>query len=261
MEKKKEMNELIDEVAENPEIAYRPKPTFKSVSLDEKEMLRKRILRRIQPLSQYLYNVGLRKFFVAGGALNVSAPKDIDIFFKDEKMFPTIPPEDIVNETRSAITVNQEGCIVQFCRYYEPSLKDLVSSFDFSHIKQGATIVLDQGGATFGWSILVEIHEIFVHPDRYQAGVIGSGFYTGGDYPLSSLFRLFKYWKRDQITDEYRTWSLIQILIRIVDRGFVDYEDFLDQLEAMDLHILPEEWELVGHDVFKDLYELLKKTR
>lgn len=222
----------------------------KHIGFDDEEVLRKRVLRRIQQVSGYLSGIGLKKFYVAGGALSIATPRDIDIFFEKEELFPNIPTKDIVSKTRNAVTVNQQDCVIQFCRYFKPTLEELVSSFDFSHVKQGAVVELLPE---------VMVSKIYVHPDRYRAGVIGSGYYTGGEYPLSSLLRLFKYWQRGEISNEFRTWSMVQILNGMIDRGFTSYGDFLDQLEAVDLHILPEEWEIISLKDFNKLYNLLRK--
>ena len=60
---------------------------------------------------------------------------------------------------------------------------------------------------------------------------------------------------------QYYLMETLKVLRDIVSRGFTDYEDFKDQLDAVDLGLLPEDIKQLDNDVLMDLFELLRKDK
>lgn len=217
-----------------------------------KDIIIKRIKKRL-PL-EYLESINIPKFYIAGNSLNIEKPNDIDIFpvnhadflkiksiFNKEKL-------QILTETKNAVTYSMNGNIIQLCKYYYSSLEELVESFDFAHIKIGAFI---------DFSCKNEIKtEVYFSKDWINSQILHNTWYTGSKYPLSSLIRLVKYAKRNNFINRSYITSIINILNDIIERGYYDYEDFKDQLDAVDLQLLKEEF---NADSMTVLYSLLTR--
>jgi len=223
--------------------------------MNEKEIIKQRIKKRLEnkKIFNFLNYLKLKSIYLAGNSLNASTPKDYDFFFKEIKDFLKVEKklkEKATIVTGNAITIILGQTTLQFCEYFKPSLKELVESFDFAHIKLG--IELQKNNT---W----KVSEIYLSEDFIKARIIGDSFYTGSDYPLASLNRLFKYYKREEISRVMKNKAFLQILINIVRRGFKNYEDFLDQIEAVDLTIPPDDFALIPRNLFIELYNLLKR--
>lgn len=195
-------------------------------------------------------------YFVAGNSCNASAPHDFDVYpwgnafdFREIKSRIEYVRGYVVIETRNALTVNIGGKIIQFCNYNKHDLISLVESFDFAHIQVGVAVNIkwrpgdfedDLGGYECSKIKYVE------YTDNWQrAHMLETTWYTGSDYPLSSLLRTVKYFQRGAYANkfEYKK-DIINILNNIISRGYKDYEDYKDQLAAIDLLLLePEEKE------------------
>ena len=191
-------------------------------------------------------------YFVAGNSCNASAPHDFDVYpWGDDFDFSEIKSRIesvggyVIIETRNALTVNIGGKIIQFCNYNKHDLISLVESFDFAHIQVGVAVSIewrpgDRGGYECSTIKYVE------YTDNWQrAHMLETTWYTGSDYPLSSLLRTVKYYQRGAYANkfEYKK-DIINILNNIISRGYEDYEDYKDQLAAVDLLLLePEEKE------------------
>lgn len=193
-------------------------------------------------------------YFVAGNSCNASAPHDFDIYpWGDKFDFDGIKSRIesvggyVVIETRNALTVNIGGKIIQFCNYWKPDLISLIESFDFAHIQIGVAVTIewrpgegpdDRGG--YDYSAIDHVE----YTDNWQrARMLETTWYTGSEYPLSSLLRTVKYFKRGAYANkfEYKK-DIINILNNIISRGYKNYQDYKDQLAAIDLLLLePEE--------------------
>ena len=195
-------------------------------------------------------------YFVAGNSCNTAAPHDFDIYpWGDKFDFNEIKSRIesvggyVVIETRNALTVNIGGKIIQFCNYWKSDLISLIESFDFAHIQIGVAVSIewrpgegpdDRGGYDYSAIEYVE------YTDNWQrAHMLETTWYTGSDYPLSSLLRTVKYFQRGAYANkfEYKK-DILNILNGIISRGYKDYADYKDQLAAIDLLLLePEETE------------------
>lgn len=193
-------------------------------------------------------------YIIAGNSLNAAKPNDFDIYPDNSKFdlkaikkrLGSFDGAYVVCETRNALTINLSGHILQFCNYSKPTVAQLIESFDFAHIQIGALIHIcwepgdpeDGGGYNNSF-----IQSVWTTDDYRNAHIIGSTWYTGSDYPLSSLIRCVKYAQRGTYASkhEYKV-DVLNILSDIIDRGYSDYADYKDQLSAIDLMLLePDE--------------------
>ena len=165
------------------------------------------------------------EFILAGGCLWPGPVNDLDLFPVKLDNFKPHCEAKLVCSTKNADTYKHKGRVLQFCKYLKP-LNVLVQSFDFSHIQAGVKL---RAGKT---------EDVF-YTDAFAGSLISqSTQYLGSDYPLSSLIRSYKYVYRDLLNP---TRAVLEILPDIVDRGFKGYTDFKDQLDAIDLNIIPED--------------------
>lgn len=70
--------------------------------------------------------------------------------------------------------------------------------------------------------------------------------------------RVVKYAKRDVFSGRSYVTSLINILVDVIKRGFEDYNDFKDQLDAVDLGLVDED--IKGSQIY-ELFCLLNKDK
>lgn len=213
-------------------------------------IIRQRIYQRV-PINQ-LIRAGIKDFYVAGNSLNKLAPNDIDIFPVSDffNRDQALKLGTIVSETKNATTVkvNVDDTIqhqtvddqneirvvgktitIQLCNYSHDSLEKLVESFDFAHIRIGAKI-----------NVSGTVESVYYTKDYIDAKMCQSTEYIGSEYPLSSLMRAFKYAKRGDFAGNSHIFSVFKVLTDIVHRGFKNYDDFKDQLDAIDLGLVPE---------------------
>lgn len=196
--------------------------------------------------------------YVAGNALNRARPRDIDIFpcgsSNDITLSNLSEIADKIVETRNAVTwkMRDTGVIVQLCAYRKPSLKDLVNSFDFAHVQAG--VAMTEAG---------KVTEVYTTAAWKQAKLKETTWYTGSEYPLSSLMRLIKYQERGEFAGKSWMIEVMAIASDIIARGYTGYDDFLDQMDAVDLGLLPQELEDMSgtepQEVAMRLFDLLRR--
>jgi len=213
--------------------------------MDFKDMVKGRIEKRLRPVIDILP----KEFYLAGNCLNRSEPKDLDLFPTYKSQPFNIDNKYVVLNTKNAITAKYDNKIIQFCHYYHESLKKLVTSFDFAHVQIGAEVKIVHN--------TIQVKEIY-YTKAYEDSKLREGsFYTGSEYPLSSLVRLVKYQNRNYFAGRSYIGEIIKILANIVQRGFKDYDDFKDQLDAVDLGMVPEDLKDSDFSELMTLYELL----
>lgn len=189
-------------------------------------------------------------YIIAGNSLNAAKPNDFDIYPDNtsfdlkaiSKRVTSFVNAYVVCETRNALTINLDGHVLQFCNYSKPTVTALIESFDFAHIQIGAVVHIcwepgdpeDGGGYKSSF-----IQSVWTTGAYLEAHVIGTTWYTGSGYPLSSLIRCVKYAQRGTYANkhEYKV-DILKILDDIINRGYVDYKDYKDQLSAIDLLLL-----------------------
>lgn len=194
------------------------------------------------------------KFAIAGGCMAAGKVNDIDIFpIRDNPVIPFLR-ERVVSETRNAVTLSGHRYPIQLCHYRHPTLADLVESFDFSHIQIGVACTLRESG-------MLTADEVYYSNGFVKANMLGSTEYTHSKYPLSSLIRMNKYMERGNLSPHRHVSTTIAILKDIVKRGYTSYNDFKDQLDAVDLGLLPEDFKDLDREDLKELFELLRKDK
>lgn len=206
-----------------------------------------------------------RPFFLAGGSLCGDPVNDFDLYPSPVVPFDSSTVLNVVwanpgkykllSKTRNAVTVKliAKDQVVQFCSYRKPSLMELVKSFDFSHIQVGVEFTGDKEPP--------HADTVYYTDDFVLANVKRRTVYTGSEYPLSSLVRLFKYAKRDKLTRIGVAQAAMKILKDILDRGYENYDDFKSQIDAVDLGLpdMQEAFELYKMCVTKGLVEYTRQ--
>jgi hypothetical protein len=172
---------------------------FESLEKDLTETIKRRILSRIDLDLFKLLEID--NFYIAGNSLNESTPNDIDIYpvgeaFSYDYFVHCLKKKElsgakIVSNTKNATTLRYKETIYQFYKYKKNSLKELVESFDFAHIKIGVFFKKD-------YVTNYSIKEVYISDDYIRARLFKNSFYTGSEYPLSSLLRINKYIARDE---------------------------------------------------------------
>lgn len=195
-------------------------------------------------LKDLMEKANIKRYYMAGGCFQ-KIVHDIDLFPVNPNDFDGINhdlKDYIVFSSVNAITVKYNDLVIQFCRYYHNSLKELVDSFDFAHCQIGAKIDNE-----------TQVVEHYFSDAYLDWKLTDEDTYTGTQYPLSSLIRSYKY-KETFLEKNYKKVA-VKILIDIIKRGFLNYKDFKDQLDAIDLAYVEDNDELMG------LFELLRKDK
>lgn len=231
-----------------------------------------RLLSRITPLNDLFVLLDIPQCFVAGGVF-LEQFNDVDVYFPFKTDYETdfktalsgIRNADILATTANAITVRYNNVVVQFCTYYKPTLAELVESFDFANTQIGIQLfcktvsnldrpvtqeIISEG------DFYVYFSTLYATEAFKEFRMTNRSFYTGSEYPLSSLIRLYKY--KRFFPGRSHIIPVLTVLVDVIERGFMDYEDFKDQLDAVDLGLVPAETE-GAERVILYLYNLLTK--
>lgn len=209
------------------------------------------------PLWEIAFLIGNERFALAGGCLVTDVPNDYDVYPMEcgQKKFDRAFIKGglkslakthscaVLFESTNALTVCVDGKHIQFCDYVvpsasvpdKPSLVELVRSFDYTHVQVGVSFnPRDDDG-----SILTPEVDLIYYTDEYLATLVTKQTeYDGTQYPIGSLIRLRKYDKRGLLPLSRYRRTVLDILADIINRGFLDYNDFKAQLEAVDLRVL-----------------------
>ena len=225
-----------------------------------KDVIKNRMDRRLKNLYSAIaicLSYGHEGYFVAGNSCNAAAPHDFDIYpwgiaFDFDSISSRIKSVGgyTVCKTRNALTVSINGQVIQFCNYKKHDLISLIKSFDFAHIQIGVAVIIKWRQSDFESHNPGSYDSSYIkyaeYTDEWQrAHMLETTWYTGSEYPLSSLLRVNKYFKYCCYASkhEYKK-DILNILNDIISRGYEDYNDYKDQLAAVDLLLLePEEKE------------------
>jgi len=212
--------------------------------IDEYEIIKRRAIKILNIIKD---NFGVSgNYFIAGNSLNRKKFSDIDIFPKGDNII-SVACDNIIVKTKNATTYKNNDIILQVCDYRHLSLESLVNSFDFAHVQIGAEVKN------------IVLTDVYFTENFKKYKIIEDSTFIDTEYPLSSLIRLGKYYKKNEITKGSYIYSCLTILSAIIKRGFIDYVDFKGQLDAVDLGLLPEQLSDVKHVNIKELFELLRK--
>jgi hypothetical protein len=198
-----------------------------------KQEFRLRATQRMRgAVRDYLLSKHIKSVVLAGGGL-LKEFDDLDLYptQQSQSVFELVANDvlGVKKNDLNAATITIEGKKVQLCKYYKPTLRALVDSFDFTHCQIGVWMNLENNLTAFYCS------EGFQRDMALQTTT-----YTGSDYPLSSLIRIPKVVKKIGLDRRESTNLTISVLANLVKRGFDNYRDFLDQLKAVDVHYIPE---------------------
>lgn len=205
-------------------------------------------------------------FRVAGGCFMDGVPNDYDVYpafgvsFDSERIRKNVKSlqGEVICETKNAITVKVHGKVIQFCKYYKTTLHELVESFDFSHCQVGVEYRTVEEDGSFQTPVI----ECVAWSESWaEYRITGHSTYTGSEYPLSSLIRLNKYVKRDIIKGKSYTVEVLKILADIIKRGYLDYPDFKNQLDAVDLMLLEPKESNAAYALFRVCHSRFLVTR
>lgn len=203
--------------------------------------IRSAVVRRANRLNfDKVYKLlGNRSFILAGGALSGDPVHDFDVYpdaarpftvscVRDAALAPDEHEVSTVALTRNAVTLLlPAGQTVQFCAYRKPTLQALVDSFDFAHVQVGIRFRGDGQPP--------QPQDVYYTDEFVLANVTRQSTYTGSEYPTSSIVRALKYYKRGKMTRSSAARSVLRAMSDAIRRGFKDYADFKDQLDAIDL--------------------------
>lgn len=221
-----------------------------------KETVSKRVFVRLN--AEFMHELAklYSSIVIAGNSLNTDTPHDIDVYSDGSKKFDLVMLKDmfdqmdssyrvsIKSETKNALTVSVSGQIYQFCTYTKNSLSELVESFDYAHVQIGARVEIGTNDPLY-------VSDVYC-TDKYIASLVtGVSEYTKSEYPLSSMLRSFKYRKYEQLTSRAWKESVVKSLTDVILRGFENYADFKDQLDAIDLGLVKD----VNGDLARNLYD------
>ena len=188
---------------------------------------------------------------IAGGCLGDKI-NDVDLFPIDGDPLPEPINAELVSKSRNARTYKTDTHPMQLCSYHKATLKDLVEAFDYAHIQAGAVVRL-------GGDLDFAVEEICVTDAWITARATGTTWFVGSEYPLSSVIRAGKYLASGAITRSTHIRCVIDAMTETVRRGFKNYDDFKDQLDAVDLGMLSEEMDEVSRGKLMRLFELLER--
>lgn len=248
---------------------------MKLYDIDTSKILINQIKRRIKTRVDFnfLLSLNLKEVIIAGNSLNEAEPHDVDLYPVEENGFDwdklieigeNVYSNDVfkvLTRTKNALTIKYFDTVYQFCSYWKGSLEKLVSSFDFAHVQVGALIRVscnvegDPDEKDFKQDFESEnyylIKQVYWTEEHMKSLCIGNTFYVNSEFPINSLIRLSKYVKYGDFKNRTYIVSILKILTEIIDRGFKDYDDFKNQLDAVDLGLLEEDESPLAYEFYE----------
>jgi hypothetical protein len=198
---------------------------------------------------------------IAGGCLG-SHINDVDIF-RCTSADPELPapfdrdsnkPFPLITSSRNARTYETKHWPIQLCNYAKTSPQELVESFDFAHIQAGAVVRVG------GPSGECEVKSVHITQAFIVARATETTWFTGSDYPISSVIRAGKYYKSGVMSRGVYLRAVLDAMGAAVDRGVQNYDDYKDQLDAVDLGLVGEEMGQVERAGLLKLFEGLHRS-
>lgn len=225
-----------------------------------RRVLFKRAERRMRVAKPVLRAIDVEEVYLAGGGL-LKAFNDLDIYAQSlpddlpKRIQEDVDGATVLSVTKNAVTLSVGRVVVQLCKFWDKTVHDLIRRFDYAHCQVGVRMVYNRAADAF------VCKDVSWTDEFVEAMVTQTTWYEGSEYPLSSLFRLHKYKERGLFPG--RSWILeeIKILNDVIERGFRDYDDFKDQMDAVDIGLLPEDIEELedGVDELKRFFGLLTR--
>ena len=191
---------------------------------------------------------------IAGGSLLDAEPHDFDVYAATDTgnlnlgLIQSVAGRKgwtYVTMTRNALTMKDpQGRTYQFCTFCRKDPQELIEAFDFAHCQ---VCVSNFGAEGNSW-------RAYYTDNFLQAMASQRTFFVSSPYPMGALCRVVKYAKYGYYGQNGRAWvrDVFKILDAFVQRGFRDYDDFKDQVDAVDLGF-------EGPEAFK-LWESIRGT-
>jgi len=181
-----------------------------------------------------LSDKALDKFFVAGGALtSVFSNKkinDLDLFFYDKWKYDDLRSEmgekdwKPVFESDSAVSYNINGVRFQLIKKVFGTPEEVIKNFDFSVCMCACTLAPEK-------KIIMDDNFLYHLAQRTLY------FNINAKYPISSLWRVKKYLKKDFT---FPAIEAIKISLAINNLNIKSYIDLKEQLEGIDTLFLAD---------------------
>lgn len=222
-----------------------------------KQAIHDRMAARLRHIgfSEFMSTLDLKDAYICGNSCNAAKPNDYDVYLTAEevaefrhKKLEDLKDIEVAAKTKNSITfIFKESTVIQVCTYNKPSLQELINSFDFSYCRVGVTVTIDP---ETDW---LKIEEVAITDEYIQYLASGVTEYIASEYPMSSMIRVVKINEKGMFNGRSYIRSILTILNDIMKRGVENYQDFKDQLDAVDLGVAPEDLQEM-QDVIKQLY-------
>lgn len=214
-----------------------------------------RAINRISKIKNFLIENNISSVILAGGGL-LSDFDDLDLFAdssdsENSEAF-RLAISAIKFNTFNAASTTINGIKVQLCKYKKDSLKSLVDSFDFAHCQIGVKLSISKNGN-------ITANESYISDNFKEAMIQQTTWYVGSEYPIASLIRLFKIKDKIKISRVDLAGNTIKILNDIYTLKLLSYEDFKNQLDAVDLNLNIESISGYENDCLR-LFKNLQQT-
>lgn len=197
----------------------------------------KRARARIGLVYKKLIELNITSFYLCGGGLLTK--------FDDLDLYPTESTKEIFSACQrkgfSAFSFKENETKVQLCSYYKDSLSQLVDSFDFSHCQIGIQVKINAKKDLEPGDHLIEVSQVYFSDAFVRDMINQTTSYTGSEFPLSSLCRVYKVSEKIGLSRGKRECLILQVLANVLRRGFRGYDDLLSQLQSVDITIAKDE--------------------
>ena len=172
----------------------------------------------------------VKEVMLAGGYFKEMHQKECDLDLFTEDKWGDV---EGAHKTPNAQSFELRDRKIQLCNYKKGSLKALVDSFDFSYCQCG---VVFEPGNWVEW----EVKEIY-YTEAWCAWWINRKMtFEGSEYPVSSLVRAGKLYKKGLISSFQHINLVLDCLHAVAVRGFKDRADLRDQLDSVDLQYVDD---------------------
>lgn len=215
---------------------------------------------RIKLIQPILQEHKIHSVILAGGGL-LNKFDDLDLFGNAEDTESNDAFRTAISvigfNTFNAASLTYKGIKLQLCKYSKPTLKELVNSFDFAHCQIGAKV--EAYGLEEKECNVITVQELYYTDAFIDSMISETTEYLGSEYPIASLVRLFKIKEKTSMSRVNFAGNTIRILNDIYKLKFKSYEEFKDQLDAIDLALSIDHLNGFEDDCHK-LYKTLAET-
>ena len=160
-----------------------------------------------------LKSLNLTEFFIAGGALRPNEKiNDFDLYpvrkgdFKKLRARNTFLSKPPFGKTINSDTYFLNGYLVQLSKSMGGSIREVIDTFDFAHVKMGARVKLVEGK--------YKVEDIYFSEDYKRYLRTGKNEYCRGKaHPIDSLLRTYKYAERGLLQPKDVVYDIIETFL------------------------------------------------